>query len=168
LYQRDPATSVFGAECLARDKWRGVKSKKDSDAALVAVSVDPSAIAFVDLTSIPSGGQNVKVLPIQIGIGKKARIVPPTTENIKTAMYPLAQRMYLYVHPRASKTARDFAAFVATSGGSEANPYADTVKAVMDAYKKQGLIPLSDVAIKRVSTDAAAAKAKADKKKKRR
>ncbi|MCP4376223.1 MAG: hypothetical protein GY794_08635, partial [bacterium] len=43
LYQRDPATSVFAAECLARDKWRGVKSKKDSDAALVAVSVDPSA-----------------------------------------------------------------------------------------------------------------------------
>ena len=169
LFEREPATAVFGAECLARDKWSRVTSKKDTAAAVAAVGVDPQAIAFVDLTAIPAGDRNVKILAIQMGIGKKARIVEPTIENIRTAMYPLTQRLFLYVHPKASKTAKDFAAFVATCGGSEAGPYADTVKAVMTAYKKQGLIPLSDVAIKREAQDAAAAAAKAaaDKKNKK-
>jgi hypothetical protein len=75
-------------------------------------------------------------------------------------MYPLSSRVYLYVHPKASDTAKDFAKFVATCGGSEAGPYADTVKAVMDTYQKHGLIPLADAAIERAAKDAAAAKAK--------
>jgi TPP-dependent pyruvate/acetoin dehydrogenase alpha subunit len=88
-------------------------------------------------------------------------------------MYPLSQRLYLYVHPKASDTARDFVKFIATCGGStsltagaaEASPYADTVKAVMDTYRKHGLVPLADAALERMVKDAmadAAAKAKAE------
>jgi len=177
LHSREPATKVFEKECLVRRKWRRVKIKKDTAAAVAAVSTDPRAIAFVDLTAIPgigpaslagdfaAAGQNVKVLAIKFGMGEKAKIIQPTAENIKNAMYPLSQRLFLYVHPKASDTAKDFAKFIATCGGSEATPYADTVKAVMETYLKHGLIPLADAAIERVTKDAmaaAAAKAKAE------
>jgi len=177
LYARELATAIFEKECLPRRKWRRVKYKKDTAAAVAAVSTDPRAIAFVDLTAIPgigaaslagdfaAAGQNVKVLAIQIGIGERAKIIQPTPENIRNAMYPLSQRYFLYVHPKASETAKDFAKFIATCGGSAAGPYADTVKAVMETYQKHGLIPLADAAIERVTKDAmaaAAAKAKAE------
>ena len=71
----------------------------------------------------------------------------------------------MYVHPEASETAKDFSNFIATCGGSEETPYADTVKMVMDTYHKHGLIPLADAAIERMIKDAMAAaekKAKAD------
>jgi ABC-type phosphate transport system substrate-binding protein len=92
----------------------------------------------------------------------------PSPENIKSAMYPLSQRLWLYVHPKASDTAKDFVKFIATCGASEASPYADTVKAVMDTYRKHGLVPLADAALERMAKDAMAdaaakAKAKADK-----
>jgi len=165
LYSREPATKVFEKECLVRRKWRRVKTKKDTAAAVAAVSMDPRAIAFVNLSAIPATGQNVKVLAIQIGIGEKAKIIQPTPDNIRNAMYALSQRLFLYVHPKASDTAKDFAKFIATCGGSEASPYTDTVKAVMETYQKHGLIPLADAAIERVTKDAmaaAAAKAKAE------
>jgi ABC-type phosphate transport system substrate-binding protein len=83
-------------------------------------------------------------------------------------MYPLSQRLWLYVHPQASDTAKDFVKFIATCGASEASPYADTVKAVMDTYRKHGLVPLADAALLRMTKDAMAddaARAKAGKKK---
>jgi len=177
LRARRPATEIFEKECLLARKFRRVTRKRDTAGAVAAVSMDPRAIAFVDLTAIPgigpaslagdfaAAGQNVKVLAIQIGIGEKAKIIQPTPENIRNAMYPLSQRLFLYVHPKAGDTAKDFAKFIATCGGSEASPYADTVKAVMETYQKHGLIPLADAAIERVTKDAmaaAAAKAKAE------
>jgi ABC-type phosphate transport system substrate-binding protein len=83
----------------------------------------------------------------------------PTPENIKNAMYTLSQRLWLYVHPQASDTAKDFVKFIATCGASEASPYADTVKAVMDTYRKNGLVPLADAALVRMTKDAMAADA---------
>ena len=165
LYAREPATAIFEKECLPRKKWKRVTRKKDTAEALAAVSMDPQAIAFVDLSAIPATGQSVKILPIKFGQGEKARNIAPTAENIKNAMYPLSQRYFLYVHPKASDTAKDFAKFIATCGGSEATPYADTVKAVMETYRKHGLIPLADEAITRAAKDAmaeAAAKARAE------
>jgi ABC-type phosphate transport system substrate-binding protein len=97
--------------------------------------------------------------------GAAGRVYYPTPENIRSAMYPLSQRLWLYVHPKASDTAKDFVKFIATCGASEASPYADTVKAVMDTYRKNGLVPLADAALERMTKDAmadAAAKAKAD------
>jgi ABC-type phosphate transport system substrate-binding protein len=85
----------------------------------------------------------VKVLAIRVGTGASAKDVMPSAENIRTGMYPFAQRLFLYVHPKASATAKDFAKFIATCGQSEASPYTDTVKAVAETYRKHGLIPLA-------------------------
>ena len=161
LYARDPATKIFGAECLPRWKWRRVTVKKNTAEVVAAVGVDPQAIAFVDWAAIPAAGQNVKVLAIKVGFGAKAKVIKPTAANIKNAMYPLSGRLIMYVHPKAGATAKRFAKFIATCGGSVAGPYADTVKAVMAAYQKRGLIPLADAAIQRGAKDALA-KAKAD------
>ena len=156
LRGNNPATTIFEKECLPRQKWRGVTYKKDTVEAVAAVSMDRQAMAFVDVTAIPASGQNIKVLPIKMGSGIRAKSVGPTPETIKTAMYPLSQRLFLYVHPQASETAKDFAKFIATCGDSEASPYADTVKAVMETYRTNGLIPLADAAIVRAIKDAMA------------
>ena len=84
--------------------------------------------------------------------GAAGRVYYPTPENIKNAMYPLSQRLWLYVHPAASETGRAFAAFV-------------TSVLPMDTYRKHGLVPLADAALLRMAKDAmaeAAAKAKAE------
>jgi ABC-type phosphate transport system substrate-binding protein len=164
----DAAAGVFFKECLPQEKVKRVTFKGDAAATISAVSMDPQAIAFVDLSAIPTTGQTVKVLGIRLKTsigGKDGERVEtsylPTAENIKNAMYPFSQRLYLYVHPKASDTAKDFAKFIATCGGSEATPYADTVKAMMDTYQKNGLIPLADTAIDRAAKDAEAAAAAA-------
>jgi ABC-type phosphate transport system substrate-binding protein len=133
-----------------------VEIKKDSAEVLAAVSMDPQAIGFVDLAGIPATGQSVKILAIKLGSGERAKLIQPTPENIRSAMYPLSQRLWLYVHPQASDTAKDFVKFIATCGASEASPYADTVKAVMDTYRKHGLVPLADAALLRMVKDAMA------------
>jgi len=185
----DLATGIFEKECLERARWKRVAIKKDSAEVLAAVSMDPQAIGFVDLAGISATGQSIKILGIRLGSGSASPppalgatsprgrgvaegagaafpppgrgggVYYPTPENIKNAMYPLSQRLWLYVHPQASDTARDFAKFIATCGASEASPYADTVKAVMDTYRKNGLVPLADAALVRMTKDAMAADA---------
>jgi ABC-type phosphate transport system substrate-binding protein len=103
----------------------------------------------------------VKVLAITVN-GKP---IMPSAENIRTAMYPFSQRLFLYVHPKASDTAKEFAKFIATCGQSSAEPPAvkdpnepswmndamravfavETVKSVAETYRKNGLIPLAVV-----------------------
>ena len=152
LHPREAATKVFVKECLPRRKFRRVTLLKDTAAAVAAVGVDPQAIAYVDLTAIPATGQAVKVLAIKVGRGrkgKKARLIKPTARNIKNAMYPLSQRLYLYVHPQAGDAAKRFAEFLATCGASTSSPYCDTLKSATAAYRAHGLIPLADAAITR-------------------
>jgi phosphate transport system substrate-binding protein len=180
LRSDDLATGIFEKECIERAKWKRVGIKKDSAEVLAAVSMDPQAIGFVDLAGIPATGQSIKILGIRLPGGgppappPAAKAAPsprgrgvyyPTPENLRSAMYPLSQRLWLYVHPQASDTAKDFVKFIATCGASEASPYADTVKAVMDTYRKNGLVPLADAALERMAKDAmaaAAARAKAE------
>ena len=159
----DPAAAVFVRHCLPASEVRGVTGQADTAAVVAAVGMDPNAIGIVDLASLPGGGlspdalvragQTVRVVPIRHGAGELAQVVAPTPANIRSAMYPLSERVYLYVHPRASDVAKDFARFMATCGGSEATPYADPVRATMDAYVKGGLIPLGDAALDRVAKD---------------
>ena len=143
LFQRDPASAIFEKEGVPRDKWKRVTLKKDTAEALAAVSMDLQAIAFVDLATIPASGQSVKILPIKFGQGEKARNIAPTAENIKSAMYPLSQRYFLYVHPQASDTAKVFDAFT-------------TSVLAIDACRRAGVIPLTDAAIERAMQDAMA------------
>jgi ABC-type phosphate transport system substrate-binding protein len=197
LRSDDLATGIFEKECLERAKWKRVAIKNNSAEVLAAVSMDPQAIGFVDLAGIPATGQNVRILGIRLGTAspppapgatspvrgggvaapppapgatspRGGGVYYPSPENIRSAMYPLSQRLWMYVHPQASDTARDFVKFIATCGAGEASPYADTVKAVMDTYRKNGLVPLADAALLRMTKDAMAedaARTKAGKKK---
>ncbi len=144
LVGSEPAAQVFFKEVLPAEKAGAIITKKSTAEILQAVSLDKNAIGFVDVSMIPATGQTARVL----SIGPKDKAVLPTPENIKNAMYPLSQRLFLYVHPKASDTAKDFAKFLATCGGSEATPYNDTVQSVMDTYRKNGWTPLAEAALK--------------------
>ncbi len=151
----DPASDVFYKEGVSERDMKRLTAKKDTAEVVSAVSMDPQGIGFVDLASMQTSGQAVKV----IAIGPAGKAASPSPETIKNAMYLLSERLFLYVHPRAGDAAKDFAKFVATCGASEATPYADTVKAVMETYQKHGLIPLADAAIARMAGDAQPAEA---------
>jgi phosphate transport system substrate-binding protein len=137
----EAAAKVFYKECLPAEKMAAVTTKKDTADVLSALSGDPLGIAFVDLAALPIDPAKTGVKVLAIGPAGKA--VMPTAENIRNAMYPFSQRLFLYVHPKASDTAKDFAKFIATCGQSEASPYTDTVKALAETYRKHGLIPLA-------------------------
>ena len=149
----DPVSAILQQEGVLVQSHQ-VTAKKDSAEVLAAVAADSQGIGVVDLAALPVGDKSVRVLAIQIGTGNKAELVPPTPDNLKNAMYPYAQRVYLYVHPQASDAAKDFAKFVATCGAAEATPYADTLKTTMDAYRKNGLISLAEAAIDRAAKEA--------------
>jgi len=123
------ASKLISKELLPFSQATKLKARKDTAEVLSAVSLDPQAIGFVDLAAIPAG-QNVNILSIGPGI----RPAAPTPANIKSGMYPLAQRMFLYVHPKASDTAKDFAKFLVSGECDE-------------TFRKHGLIPLSDKAV---------------------
>jgi ABC-type phosphate transport system substrate-binding protein len=146
----DLAAAVFGKEVLALDKCKMAAWKKDSAEVIAAVAADANGIGIVDATAI-AGARGVKVLGIRMGGAPAAagvgavgaeKVLYPTPETIRNATYPLSQRLFLYVHPQASETAKDFAKFIATCGQSAESPYFDTVSQVAEVYRKNGLIPL--------------------------
>ncbi len=149
----DPVSAILQQEGVLVQSHQ-VTATKDSAEVLAAVAADSQGIGVVDLAALPVGDKSVRVLAIQIGSGNKAELVPPTPDNLKNAMYPYAQRVYLYVHPQASDAAKDFAKFVATCGAAEATLSADTLKTTMDAYRKNGLISLAEAAIDRAAKEA--------------
>lgn len=142
LKESDPAAKVVAKELLPVEKFRPVSWKKESAEAISAVSSDPNGIAFVDVTAIPKTGQMVKVLGIRMGTPGQEKVFYPTPDTIRNATYPLSQRLFMYVHPQASETAKDFAKFIATCGQSAESPYFDTVSQVAETYRKNGLVPL--------------------------
>ena len=164
----DPSAQLFREQCLKGETPAStVDIKKDTAEAVAAVSVDPQAIAFVDWASIPEDGQTVKVLAILVGQGERAKPIEPSAQTIKNAMYPLSQRIYMYVHPDASDAAKGFAEFLATGGESAMSPYRDSVQAVMDTFRKHGLVSLSEAATKRrIESQLKAAQAEHDRKSK--
>ena len=161
------------AEATAGRPALGATSPRGGGVAERAGAAPPPAFAEATAGRPALGATSPRGGGVAERTGAAGRVYYPTPENIKNAMYPLSQRLWLYVHPQASDTARDFVKFIATCGGStsltagaaEASPYADTVKAVMDTYRKHGLVPLADAALERMAKDAmaeAAAKAKAE------
>ena len=141
----DPAAGIFYEECLGRSELRNVGYKKSSAEAVAAVSMNAGGIAFVDMAEVSGDTDGVKVLPLRLGAGEQARVVRPTARNIRNAMYPLSERLRLYVHPEASEAAKGFARFVATCGGSDQTPYGDVVGEVREVYRKHGLIGMAEM-----------------------
>ncbi len=157
LRANDSVTPIFEKECLPRAKWRNVRHVKDTAEAVAAVTMDPQAIAFVDITAIPNIGENllagdlaapgqtVKIIAIAVheSPGEAPTCVLPVAGSIRNGSYPLSQRLHLYVHPKASETAKAFAAFLGTGGRSTTTPYFDTVKPLAETMIRHGLVPLA-------------------------
>jgi ABC-type phosphate transport system substrate-binding protein len=119
-----PIADAFFANVLSSSQCKGVSWKKDSGEVLAALAVDPDGIGFIDFSAFDEK-QAVKLL----GVGPKDKAQMPTAEAVRTAMYPLATRMFLYVSPKASKTTQDFVKFLVAGGGK-------------DAYEKTGCLQL--------------------------
>jgi ABC-type phosphate transport system substrate-binding protein len=89
----------------------------------------------VDLAAIPKTGQTIKVIGIirtknnAGGDGQKPEVIRPTAATIRDGTYPLAERIFLYVHPKASEAAKGFAKFLAS-------------ESLEQAYHSHGLLPL--------------------------
>ena len=148
LSPSDPAAGIFYEECLGRSKLRNVRYKKRSAEAVAAVSMNAGGIAFVDMAEVSGDTDGVKVLPLRLGAGDQARVVRPTARNIRNAMYPLSERLRLYVHPQAGEAAKGFARFVATCGASEETIYTDVVGDVREVYLNNGLVPMAEMRMK--------------------
>ncbi len=70
---------------------------------------DPVGIGFIDVTEFDPGQHAVKIIGIVPPQGKKSLL--PTREHVPDG-YPLAQPVWVYVSPEASKTARDLVKFI--------------------------------------------------------
>lgn len=128
----DPYFALF-TRAIGQSKLAAYQAKKDSAETIAAVAMDPAAIAFVDASQLVTAtGKAIKVL----AIGEPGKSVLPQARAILDGSYLLSTRLYLYIHPKASTTAKDFTAFITSS-------------LCIESYMKNGLIPLSDTAIAR-------------------
>ena len=125
----DPLTRLFHEKVLSAGKCRMIVRKKDSQEALSALAGDPEGIAFVDAVAAASAGEGVKIVAIgaggstgltasgSTGLTASKDAVGPNAQTIKDGTYPLARTLVLYVSPKASPAARDFARFILAGSG---------------------------------------------------
>lgn len=109
----DPLSRLFHQRVLATARCRAVARKADSNAVLEALRAEPDGIAFVDAVAAASAGETVRVLGIDAG----KSVIRPNAETIKEGSYPLAELLVVYVSPKASPSAKAFAAFIAEGRG---------------------------------------------------
>lgn len=81
-------------------------NQPSSEKVILAVARDPAAIGFVDLSQLPENEKSVK--RVKVTVGQK----DPRSTNIWYDDNPLARTLTLYVSPKASQTAKDFAEFL--------------------------------------------------------
>ncbi|OQB84898.1 MAG: Phosphate-binding protein PstS precursor [Planctomycetes bacterium ADurb.Bin126] len=131
----DPATKLFHEKVLPLSQCGPMVRKKTSAEVIAAVSMDPQGIGFVDYTAIRKDNKrfgperltaegSIKVL----GIVTDKGIVRPEPKTILDGTWPISQQYYLYVNPKASETAKDFAKFIVSG-------------ACADVFRKHGMVP---------------------------
>ncbi len=111
-----PVMHVFGLKQsdpiaqLMKEKLGGRSLKyvnqPSSEKVILAVARDPAAIGFVDLSQLPENEKSVKRVKVTVGTKD------PRSTNIWYDDNPLARTLTLYVSPKASQTAKDFAEFL--------------------------------------------------------
>lgn len=129
----------------------------DTQAVVAAVSVDPQGIGLVNIVDLPRTGQTVKVLGVDgaaPGPGRASDVVRPTATTIRNESYPFAERISVFVHPKASETGKSFSEFLASCGGSSGSREPEPVRLMAAAYRKHGWMSLADSAIEREAEDA--------------
>lgn len=111
--RNDPISDLFVASLKLRSKVT-TKHRKDSAEVITAVASDPGGIGVVNFASLPADLSKSSIKVIGIVDGKQTHT--PTAESIMDGSYPYAERFYLYVHPKATKEAKDFATILAEPG----------------------------------------------------
>lgn len=135
LRKNERATEVFERARPARAKNGRMAFLPSTEEVVASVGVDPYAIGFVDLAAIPKTGQTIKVIGIigtknnAGGDGQKPEVIYPSAATIRDGTYPFAERVFLFVHPKASEAAKGFAEFLAS-------------ESLEQAYHSHGLLPL--------------------------
>ncbi len=109
----DPLTTMFHDKAISAVKCGLVTRKKDSAETLTALAADPQGVAFVDAVAAMSAGDTVKI----VAIGTDKTTIAPNAQTIKDGTYPLADTLVLYVSPKASQAAQDFAQFILAGKG---------------------------------------------------
>ena len=117
LHLPHEAAKLFYRNVVAAHEAGLICRKKDTPAVLAAVAMDPNAIAFVDWAELPpeTAKAGVKVLAL---FGRSGPIAP-TPQAVLAGAYPLADRLHLYVSPKAGPAARTFAAFILSGAAAD-------------------------------------------------
>jgi hypothetical protein len=79
-----------------------------------------------------------------IRVGEKGKATWPLVSTITDGSYPLSSRVYMYVSPNSTRTVKDFAKLIITSGESEQTVFRSTMSAVEKALRDNGIIPQTD------------------------
>ena len=123
-FTTEPAAKLFYEKVLPLSQCGQITRKKTSAEVIAALALDPQGIAFVDYTAIPKDNKSIKVL----GIVTDKGIVRPEPRTILDGSWPISRQLYLYVNPKASDTAKDFARFIVSGACAE-------------VFRKHGLVP---------------------------
>jgi ABC-type phosphate transport system substrate-binding protein len=132
LQHNDPITRLL-KEKLIGTAGKELKHKAESDTAKVvlAVTKDPFAIGFVDLSRLPPQEKSVKLVDVYVpgqpvkasASAMDAKTITKEASSLSLdllpADYPLARTFTLYVSPNASQIAKDFADFAASAQSAE-------------------------------------------------
>ncbi len=132
------ARMFYGRIALPSDEAR-FTLKKDDAAVLSAMATDTDGIGFVNAAVLPDNPEEAGVKVLAMGAGGSA--VRPSAKTVLDKSYPLAGRIYIYLHPEADDTTRGFAEFMATCGRPAGNPYIDVPESAAIVYKSHGLLP---------------------------
>ncbi|MBU7013540.1 MAG: phosphate ABC transporter substrate-binding protein [Theionarchaea archaeon] len=92
------------------DFVQGMLEKNSNGAVKQTISQTPGAIGYVGLGYIDS---TVKALNIRVGNQE----VEPTTENVKSGLYPISRSLYILVDGEPEGLARDFIDFILSDEG---------------------------------------------------
>jgi ABC-type phosphate transport system substrate-binding protein len=115
LKRGDPITQLLKEKLAESGGRKSLKyaAQPDNEKVILAVARDPAAIGFVDLSQLPSKEKSVKLVPVFEGkaAGEQRRGKVVGSEG-DTPPNPLSRTLTLYVSPKASQTAKDFAAFL--------------------------------------------------------
>jgi len=110
----DPMAAMFHSGVMRGARCKNLQVKKDTPEIVAALALDPQGVAFVDLARIPQESTAVRI----VAIGSGDKVVKPNGRTVADGTYPLSQRLFLYVSPQASETAKDFVRFI-LSGACE-------------------------------------------------
>ncbi|MFW6279512.1 MAG: substrate-binding domain-containing protein, partial [Planctomycetota bacterium] len=94
-----PFMRIYRDRCQPMGK-DDLNRKGNSEGVLSAVVADPYAIGIVDAARTISTGRSARMISID-GVRVNAR-------SVGSGQYPLGERLFLYVSPEPSQTARDF------------------------------------------------------------